>query len=423
MVLLISGIVKPCIGQNEFKGRITDINTGEGIINATIIFGDGKGAISDSQGSFVIENPVFPLKLTVSNLNYQQQTVIVRSIVESGLTIQLQSKQVDIDQVEILGERLVRFLQRKYFYIVDYAFLDDNIALIGFDKSRLSRGQLVLTDLNQDTLSKIPIKKPKSLFKDAFGNLHLFAGDSVYQVIFLNNRLELIYPAHQSDFLRVLQLQIAEDHSFVFKDIYGDGQLHVYYRIDTLKNNVDTLISIYNHELFAHEDLADRYKKRKLRKLTIDYKGQMDSSAAGVRAANQLFTSTHYDNLIIHKPITSQIFKYGNEYIILDIANSEIHAFTKDSLKERSVKMDIPAHSQRVKYFIQDEITGKIYWINFKGTQASLLELDIYTGKIIGSLQTPNLPLIENVRIRKGEIWFLYQPRLGETVRSLFRMK
>jgi len=419
---IISGFYSPSLCQDSFNGRITDIETGKGIINATVVYGDGKGVLSDSSGSFVIKEPSFPMKLEISHLNYISQSVIVRSVFESGINIQLRSKRMDIDQVEIIGERLTRFFERRYFYTVDYAFLNDKIVLIGYDKSRLNHGQLVLTNLNQDTLSAKAVKKPKSLYKDAFGNVHLFAGDSVYQIAIANNKLELIYPTHRFDFYDVLRLQIAEDNLFVFKDIYGNDQLHLYYRIDTISRSIDTLMQVFDHNLFPDEIMAQRYKERRLRKLTLDYKGQMDTSLAAVRAANQLFLSTHYDNLIIHKPVTSQIFKCEGKYVILDIANSEIHTFSTDSLAERSLPLAIPSHSQRDKYFVQDEMTKKIYWVNYEGTKATLLELDTNTGQIRGSLQTPRYPFIEDIRVRNGIIWFLYQPLLGETVRSLYRM-
>jgi len=71
---------------------------------------------------------------------------------------------------------------------------------------------------------------------------------------------------------------------------------------------------------------------------------------------------------------------------------------------------------------IQDSKTGKIYWIYYKGSKVLLGEIDLNSGQIVHNLETPSMPFIENVKIRNGTIWFTYQPRLGETVRSLFRM-
>jgi hypothetical protein len=410
-------------GQKEFQGNVKDIETGTGIINATITYGDGKGAISDLNGKFLIDDLTFPAKLEISHLNYQPQTVIVRSIYESGLTIQLQPKQLDIDQVEVLGERITRFFPRKYFYALDYAFLNDKMVIIGYDQSRLNYGKLLLTNLSQDTLSARPISKPKGLFKDAFGNIHLFARDSVYQILLQNNKLSLIYPTHESDFLEVLKLQIADNHTFVFKDTYGDGQLHLYSRIDTITKKVDTIQLVYDHQKYPDSRFAQRHRQARLPQLTIDYMGQMDTTAAGVRAANRLFQSTYFDNFIIHNPIISLVFEYGNDYIIFDIANTDIHSVSMDSLKARTVTMDFPIHSKRVKYFVQDEFTKKIYWVYYHGNKVLLGEVDPATGKIVNQLETPSFPYIENIKIRNGEIWFLYQPRLGETVRSLYRMK
>lgn len=71
---------------------------------------------------------------------------------------------------------------------------------------------------------------------------------------------------------------------------------------------------------------------------------------------------------------------------------------------------------------IQDPITEKLYWIHYKGSRVLLGEIDPFNGEIVDVIETPSFPFIENIKIRNGIIWFTYQPRLGETVRSLYRM-
>ena len=58
--------------SENFLGTIKDIETGEGIINATIAYGDKQGVLTDNNGSFSIENPTFPLRLEISHLTYHQ---------------------------------------------------------------------------------------------------------------------------------------------------------------------------------------------------------------------------------------------------------------------------------------------------------------------------------------------------------------
>ena len=410
--------------QGNFRGIIKDKQTGEGIINATIIYGEGMGVVSDIHGDFLIENPTYPLKLEISHLSYLPKTITVRRTLENRLTINMEASELNVDQVEILGEKLNRFFERKFFYVTDYAFIDDKIAIIGYDQGRLNHAKLILTNLSQDTLSSRSIKRPKKLFRDGFGTVHLFAGDSVYQIAVIKNKLELLYPTHEADFSLDLQhLQIAEDHTFIFKDIYGDGQLHMYTLVDTITKTTDTLKHVFDHQSFKGVRVAERHKESRLRKLTVDYKGQMDWRPGVVKGANRIFTFTHFKNNIINKPITSQVFVFNNEYIILDIANYEIHSFTRKSLKELTIPLEIPHHTNRNKYFVQDAITGKIYWVYYQGDRALLGEVDPATGKIVDQLETPRFQHIEDIKIRNGVVWFLYQARLGEDVRSLYRMR
>ncbi len=85
-------------------------------------------------------------------------------------------------------------------------------------------------------------------------------------------------------------------------------------------------------------------------------------------------------------------------------------------------KTKLPKHSNRQKIVIQDPITQRIYWLYYKGSKVLLGAVNMDSGEIDETLETPNLPFIENIKILNGVIWFTYQPRLGETVRSVYRL-
>lgn len=411
--------VDSAFGQDNYQGTLKDIETGEGISGATIVYADGKGVISDQQGNFKIEDPLFPMRLEVSHLGYQSKVIIIRSIFETGMIIPLEVTNVNIDQIEIVGERIQRLFKGGYFYIIDYAFVGDNILLIGYDQSRLNHGKLLLTNLSQDTLYSMSVKKPKNLFKDGFGNIHLFTGDSVYQLFIKGNEVQLLYPTKTSNFpIDLLKFQCQIGEYFFFKELVGEGQVNKYYAIDTVKNNIIPLRTVYMVDLFNSEDQASRYRQWVPR-----WENKMDTSLAVVIAARREMESYVYDINVTHKPINSRIFKVGSRAVIVDLANQRTIQFDQNLSEVSSVKNKLPQHHKIQKLIIQDPTTEKLYWVNYVGTKVSLMELDINTGMVKKTLNTPNFPFIENIQIRNGVIWFLYQPRLGETVRSLYRMK
>ena len=417
--IILFFVTNSTFGQENYHGNLKDIETGKNISSATIVFDDGKGVISDQQGNFKIEDAVFPMKLEISHLGYHPKSIIIKSIYESGIVIPLEPLSININQVEIVGERIQRLFPKTYFYLIDYAFVDDKILIIGYDQSRLNHGKLFLTNLSQDTLSSLTIEKPKKLYHDGFGNIHLFAGDSVYQLFIEGDEVLFLYPTKAIDFPEdLLKLQFQISNHFFFKELGGEGgQANIYYAIDTVNKNKIPLRTVFQTDLFKSEQEARGY-----RQWAPIWILKMDTLLSVVLGARRSMEKYVYDINVIHKPINSRIFKVGNRAVIVDLANKKTIQFDQNLEEVSSVKNKFPQHHKVQKLIIQDQITGKLYWVNYVGTKVSLLELDINTGKVKTTLETPNLPFIENIQIRDGVIWFLYQPRLGETVRSLYRM-
>ena len=151
--------------QSQFVGTIVNSGDESPIASVNIKYGD-TGVTSDQSGKFVIQNPDYPIIMEISHLGFYSKTVIIKSRLESGIIIRMSPKTTQINEIEIVGERIKRFFQNQYYYIVDYFLYDNSILTIGYKNSRLSQGQLTLIDMNQDTIASLPISKPKRIFQD-----------------------------------------------------------------------------------------------------------------------------------------------------------------------------------------------------------------------------------------------------------------
>ena len=105
MIVSISGMTQNGI----IKGTITDANTKETLIGATVVLqGTTTGAISDFDGNFLIEKVAKgSYNLVISYISYDNQ--IVRAEVgdgtESIVNIELKPASIDIDEVQIVAKR------------------------------------------------------------------------------------------------------------------------------------------------------------------------------------------------------------------------------------------------------------------------------------------------------------------------------
>ncbi len=105
MIVSVSGMAQ----NGTIKGTITDANTKETLIGATVVLqGTTTGAISDFDGNFLIEKVTKgSYNLVISYISYDNQ--IIRAEVgdgaESIVNIELKPASIDIDEVQIVAKR------------------------------------------------------------------------------------------------------------------------------------------------------------------------------------------------------------------------------------------------------------------------------------------------------------------------------
>jgi len=196
------------------------------------------------------------------------------------------------------------------------------------------------------------------------------------------------------------------------------GQSHEYYYVDTITNKRDDLKTIYNEELYKSAEHAGRASDPRDR---IPGRGTA-RSIEGVIAMRRIFERMVYEFTVVKFPVNSYVYKYYSGFLIVDLMNGQILHYSDQFELSKTVKTNFPKHKQRQKLLVQDPLTEKLYWVYYRGSRVFLGEIDPDTGEMINNIETPSFPFIENIKIRNGVIWFTYQPRLGETVRSLFRM-
>lgn len=405
----------------QFKGTVLNSETNTPISNANITIDDQQGTITNSKGEFSVDITSFPVILTISHLSYYHQEIVLNTELQSGLTIHLVPKTMDIDEVVISVDRIRRFFEKNNFYVLDFEFLGDKICVTGFDNRRLSQGRTIVVEETGDTLYTVAVDRPESFIKDAFGNIHLITKDSIFQLYDENNDLELLYPTHRKDVpLEFYQLEIVHEAKFLFKVISNNGQTHEYLLIDTVNQTREVLKTIIDTKLEYHPYRPANYAGT----------ARSMSGRAGVRDMTKEMMEMYrdqseryfYSTLIIHQAIHSQFFKNGNSFILFDHINNRIIHYDTEFKAIKTIKSKFPKHKQRRKQVIQDLLSGKFYWVYYQGSRVLLGEIDTNSGEIINTIETPHFPFIENIKIRNGIIWFTYQPRLGETTRSLFKM-
>ena len=96
------------VAAQEFKGRVIDAKTGEGIPMANVLIkGTKQGTTTDFDGNFALKRPEsgFPFSLTVTFIGYKQAEYAVKSA-NQEILIKLKEDSEILDAVDVIEQRL-----------------------------------------------------------------------------------------------------------------------------------------------------------------------------------------------------------------------------------------------------------------------------------------------------------------------------
>ena len=92
-----------CMAQTTISGKITDQSTGEALIGATVIFGEGQGIATDFEGNYSFKIQEGERSLKVSYVGYKEisKTIIVG---QSPQTLNFRLNTVLLNEVQVVAD-------------------------------------------------------------------------------------------------------------------------------------------------------------------------------------------------------------------------------------------------------------------------------------------------------------------------------
>lgn len=88
--------------SQTLQGIISDAQTGESIIGATVKYGDGKGVITNQEGHFTLNVNTLPVKLNITYTGYRPQTITVYDE-EEDIIVKLTERRNYLNDVVVVG--------------------------------------------------------------------------------------------------------------------------------------------------------------------------------------------------------------------------------------------------------------------------------------------------------------------------------
>ena len=72
---------------------------------------------------------------------------------------------------------------------------------------------------------------------------------------------------------------------------------------------------------------------------------------------------------------------------------------------------------------IKDENGKALYAVYKEGSSISLKEVDVISGNLKPSINIPDFPYIENIKVASNKVYFLYKKTINEELKQLYTLQ
>ncbi len=380
-------------GSIRVYGKITDSNTDSIIKNVNIrIKGTNIGSVSLKNGHYSINVSEVPATIIFSHVAYEKYYLKINSKISQKQNIQLKPLIVELDEFLVSGEIVKNILKTKPLHISDYEFYENNILLLAYKDRKLSKAKILLVDNFGDTIAGLLVRKPEKFFKDCFDNIHLICKDTVWQIYFDSEKLQLLYPVNPKKFDLTMKNCVEESGDNVyFMDYAYHNQILKYYYYNRKTEEAKTLRVIGDEKAIAMVDDFDGYIQSLIN--------------SGV---NNIGARIRFDEMCMIDPIFVPLRKIGDTICIFNYVNSIMEFYYQDDELVNETPVDFHNNKHWVEDIFIDEVSNKVYTLFKRNGISYLHEINLKDGSLGKAIKIPDFPFVSKIQINNGNIYFLY---------------
>ena len=391
----------------QLKGIAFDFSTHTPIKNVKVQIKDSRNlATTNDIGIFNLSIEHFPVKLVISHMSYETTELYVKDAMNL-LNVALTLRVNYINEVTITSEPTIKKIEiGKLLWALDYEFIDDNILLLASKNVVLGSHLLLLLNEDGDTISsKIVSKNTQKLKKDCLGNVYIIEKEYASKLSLINNHIALFPSISLNEFRNTIEPCVSSsDDRLYYKELYAESYAVNYY--------------IYNKE----------DKKSKLFKTIVDtqgirlYKAEQEYLAS-ISDPFALFVEQAFATKILFKPINAPLVNNDEQLFIFNFPQSKLEEYSLNGILRNKISIDFYEDKSCKKQLITDEYSNKIYAIYAKSGKYWVNEISLNTGKTIKEIHIPDHFFVDNIKIYRETLYFLYRDRAVYENLALYEMK
>jgi hypothetical protein len=428
--ILILGFPSETAAQRTYRffyGKVLDKETKRPLSNVNFTVRNSKvGTTSDSKGEFSFYLDTIPAILTVSHVGYSTKKIILDTSTYK-MTLYLLPEAKMLREVVISAKKQETIFKDDHYAVLDFEIDSGAIYLLVY-RNRFSKAELLCRTPGGDTLATsglLPFSA-KRLVKDCLGFLHVFSGDSVWQVFKRGSRIVLIHPVTTRKYDEVLEDCIASTQDLLyFKRTTNRGLGTEFYTIDR-KTNFQRHIS----------QVRDEKKAKMLRRNPEDAwmlmsplqpdqnAGKLAETRADMDGSRNATVEWYWVRKIIYPPIKTFLYRIGEFICIFNTPNLQMEFYDLEGNYSYKIALKLYGSGEgRWTYDILiDAITLKVYTTYLKNGVLSLHEIDLNTGELSKAITVQHL-FPQKLRVFDNYLYYLYDDPQTPDNKMLFRQR
>ena len=399
------------------------------ITGARLRYGrEGKDFYADEKGEFevyVSEKKVDTLFIYSIGFVPKQmkvtQKMLDKKVVKGMLRMNVVMNTYVLDEHEVIAQRIDTVFGSPEYYVEDYLFQDDgNLLLLAYTQTLKKGSVLLLTDDTQKIKLKYTVPYvAQKLFRSYAGDVFLECEEGVFFVRIADYEIA-ISKVPQSDYdgfyRRVIDSIGSQYYYSNYSEIYPSVTFFATERTDTTHIPLYTAEDEFMMELYRAE-----YKYVSGREKLWAYR---EEQRTGIDK-EVIIGANVFTHNILYKPVYAPLFVIEDTIHVFDHYRNQMVRFDTDHDRIDSIPVSYHLITKGEKWkkpIIKDELTNELYVVYNRGGYMCVKRFDRHTGQVTASFRVGNR-FVENLRIRNGEIYYIYRPYESIQKKFLYKEK
>lgn len=425
LILLVPVLAK---AQVTLQGKVVDRGTQLPLQNAHVVVVNEniEGAVTNFKGAFELKLPSenwleFTLKITY--VGYDSMYVKVREFWDTDKEtpiFQLDAKSINLGDAVIRAPLPDTVHGSRIYSIQDFAFVEDDLLLMTYEKTLKRGAELRLIDGTSDEeLSRYFLPEtPKKFIRDYRGILNLeMENGNIFQIDIEKESI-LLSDVDTKEFKgRILPVLDSMNHALyfsTFQESYPAVDYMAYemsesgyYKIKTIEDEI--MMDMYRAE----------YKYMDVRTKLWAFQQEVNTGIdKEIWVGANIFTQSPY-----YEEIYAPLFFVQDTIYVFDHYSDQLFKYKDYKTPIDSLGIDYHKKSHKTgwdKLLLQDQALQDLYVVYYKHSITKLKRFNPSTGKIDGTFEL-HFKYAENHKIKDGYVYYIYHPFESPQKKFLYR--